>query len=65
MKTLSDLRTETVNLIVIAGNADETRAENLGAENLRGLEIGGDEDPGVEALPGGLSGDGEVERIGI
>src|SRR6201987_6392003 len=64
METLSDLGTETVDLVVIAGDADETRSENLCAKNLRWLQISGNEDPGVEALPGGLGGDGigEIPR---
>src|SRR5260370_6264644 len=54
MKTLANLRAEPVHLIVISGDANEARAKNLRAENFGRLEIGGNKDPGVEALPRGL-----------
>ena len=58
MKTLADLGAEPVYLVIISGDAHQARAENLRAENFRGLEIGGDKHPCIEALPRGLSRDG-------
>src|SRR5258708_7531671 len=46
---ICDLRTETVHLIVISCNADDARAINLSAEDLRLLQVGGNEDAGAKA----------------
>ena len=55
---VGDLRAETVDLIVVAGDAHDLRAEHVGPENLCGLEIGGDEDPGLQSFARGVCGDG-------
>ena len=54
----ADLRAEAIHLIVISGDADQARAEDLRAQHLGRLEIGGDEDPGLEAHARGLRGHG-------
>ncbi len=66
LKAFANLRAEAIHLVVIPGDAHEARAKYLRAENLGGLEIGGDKDPGVEALPGrlGRDGIGEIARGG-
>jgi hypothetical protein len=51
-------------VIVVAVDADETRAIDLGVENFGRLEVGGDEDAGLEAEAGGLGGDGVGEVAG-
>ena len=45
-------------MIVVAGNAHDFRAENVRAQNFGGLEIGRDEDPGLETFAGGMCGHG-------
>ena len=61
---LADLRAEAVDLVVIAGDAHQARAEDVRAEHLGGLEIGGNEDPGLEAHARRLRGDGVGEIAG-
>ena len=51
-------------MVVVAVDADETRAVDLGVEDLCGFEVGGNEDAGLEAEAGGLSGDGVGEVAG-
>jgi hypothetical protein len=59
---VGDLGAEAVDVVVVAVDADETRTVDLGVEDLCRLEVGGDEDAGLEAETGGLCGDrvGEV-----
>ena len=61
---VGDLGAETVDVIVVAVDANEAGAVDLGVENLCGLEVGGDEDGGLEAEAGGLRGDGVGEVAG-
>src|SRR5215475_1837083 len=56
VKPIGDLRAETVDVIVVAVDADDAGAVNGGIQNFGRLEIGGDKDAGVEALLGGLRG---------
>ena len=57
-------RAEAVDVVVVAVDADEARAVDLGVEDLGRLEIGGDEDAGLEAEARGLRGDGVGEVAG-
>ncbi len=43
-------------MVVVAVDAHQRGAVDLGVENLRGLEIGGDEDVGLEAEARGMRG---------
>src|SRR6202451_1046279 len=52
-----NLRTQTVDLIVAAVDANDCGAENIGAENFRGFQIGRDEDPGLQSQARSVSGD--------
>ena len=51
-------------MVVVAVDADETGTVDLGVEDLCGFEVGGNEDAGLEAEAGGLSGDGVGEVAG-
>ena len=61
---IGDLRAETIDVVVVAVDADQRRAVNLGVENLRRLEIGGDEDVGLEAEARGVRGNGVGQVAG-
>ena len=61
---VGDLGAEAVDVVVVAVDADEARAVDLGVEDLCGLEVGGDEDAGLEAEARGLRGDGVGEVAG-
>ncbi len=63
---LGQLRAEAVDVVVVAVDADQTGAVDARCEQLLGLEVGGDEDVGVEAGGRGVCGDGigEVARRG-
>src|SRR5271165_737643 len=54
---VGDLRAESIDLIVVAGDAHDFRSEHVRAQNLRGLKIGRDEDPGFESLARRVRGD--------
>ena len=54
---VGDLRAQAVHLVVAAGDAHQLRAIHLGAHNLCRLEIGGNEDPGLESVARGLGRD--------
>ena len=49
MEAVGDLGAEAIDVIVIAVDAHDARAVDGGVENFGRLEIGGDEDAGVEA----------------
>ena len=51
-------------MVIIAGDAHQARAVNLRGQNFRGLDIGGDKNPGFEAAAGGLRGDGVGQITG-
>jgi hypothetical protein len=55
---------EAVDVVVVAVDADETRTVDEGVEDLGGLEVGGDEDGGLQAEARGLSGDRVREVAG-
>ena len=61
---VGDQRAEAVDVVVVAVDADEARAVDQRVEDLGGLEIGGDEDAGLEAEARGLRGDGVGEVAG-
>ena len=61
---LRNLRAEAVDLVIVAGDANQARAEYLGAEDLGGFEVGGNENPGVETKARRLRGDGIGEVAG-
>ena len=61
---VGDQRAEAVDVVVVAVDADQARAVDLGVEDLGGLEVGGDEDAGLEAEARGLRGDGVGEIAG-
>ena len=55
---------EPVDVVVVAADADQVGAVDAGREQLLLLEVGGDEDVGVEAGGGGVGGDGVGEVAG-
>ena len=55
---VGDLRAESVDLIVVPGDAHDFRAEHIRAKNLRGLEVGWNKDPGLQPFARGVRGDG-------
>jgi len=59
---VGDESAKTVDVIVVAVDADEARAVDEGVEDLGGLEIGGHQNAGLNAEAGGLRGDG-VRKI--
>ena len=59
-----DQRGEAVDVVVVAVDADEARAIDERVENLRGLEIGGHQDAGLQSEARGLRGDGVREVAG-
>ncbi len=61
---VGDLGAETVDVVVVAVDADETRTVDLGVEDFGWLEVGRNEDAGLEAEAGGLGGDGVGEVAG-
>src|SRR5439155_10729328 len=58
LEAIGDLRTETVHVVVVAVDAHDARAVHRRIENFRRLQVGGNEDAGVEPLLRGLRGDG-------
>ena len=64
LKAVGDLRAEAIDVIVVAVDAHDARAVDGGVEHFGGLEVGGDEDAGVETLLRGLRGDGVGEIAG-
>ncbi len=63
---LGELRAEPVDVVVVAADADQVGPVDAGREQLLFLQVGGDEDVGVEARGGGVGGDrvGEVAGRG-
>ena len=63
---LGELGAEPVDVVVVAADADQVGPVDAGREQLLLLEVGGDEDVGVEAGGGGVGGDrvGEVAGRG-
>ena len=53
-----NLRAQAVHLIVIAGDAYNFRAKNVGSQNFCRLEVRRDKDPGLESLAGSVCGHG-------
>ena len=47
---VGNLRAEAIHVIVAAVDAHDFGAEHLGAKNFCGLEIGGNEDPGLQSF---------------
>ena len=61
---LGELGAEPVDVVVVAAHADQVGPVDAGREQLLLLEVGGDEDVGVEARRGGVGGDGVGEVAG-
>ena len=61
---VGDQGAEAVDVVVVAVDADQARAVDLGVEDLGGLEIGGDEDAGLQAQTRRLRGDGVGQVAG-
>ena len=61
---LGELGAEPVDVVVVAADADQVGPVDAGREQLLLLEVGGDEDVGVEAGGGGVGGDGVGEVAG-
>ncbi len=59
-----DQGAEAVDVVVVAVDADEAGTVDQRVEDLGGLEIGGNEDGGLEAEARGLGGDGVGEVAG-
>ena len=57
-EAVGDLRAEAIDVVVVAVDAHDARAVDGGVQDFGGLEIGGNEDAGVEALLRGLRGNG-------
>ncbi len=55
---IGDLRAEAIDVVVVAIDAHQRRAVDLGVENLGRLEIGGDKDEGLEAETRGVRSNG-------
>src|SRR6202030_3371649 len=51
---VGNLRTEAVDLIVVAGDAYDLCAEDVRTQNLRGLKIRWNKDPSLETFAGGM-----------
>src|SRR5205823_6057968 len=58
------LRAQPVDVVVVAVDGDDVRPVDAGREDLRLLEVGGDEDVRLDAERGGLRGDGVREIAG-
>ena len=61
---VGDQRAEAVDVVVVAVDADQPRAVDLRVEHLGGLEVGGDEDAGLQAQARRLRGDGVGQVAG-
>ncbi len=61
---IGHLRAQAVHIVVGAGDAENGRLEDGGAEHLAGFEIVGDEDVAFEPEPGGVRGDAVGEVAG-
>ena len=61
---LGELGAEAVDVVVGAAHADQLGAVDAGREQLLLLEVGGDEDVGLQAGRGGVGGDGVGEVAG-
>ena len=59
-----ELGAEPVDVVVVAAHADQVGAVDAGREQLLLLEVGGDEDVGLEPGGGGVGGDGVGEVAG-
>src|SRR5215472_2442787 len=51
---IGNLRAQAVYVVIVAANADNARAEDLGPQDLGRLEVGGDKDACFEAPARGL-----------
>ena len=61
---VGDEGAEAVDVVVVTVDADQAGAVDESVEDLGGLEVGGDEDAGLEAEPGSLGGYGVGEIAG-
>src|SRR5437016_13592320 len=64
LKAVGDLRAQAIHMIVVPVNAHDARAVDGGIENFRGLQVGGNEDAGVESFLRGLSCNGVGQSAG-